>query len=92
MRNNQTYDALGLLCDLATKELYNLKWESNPTNAGYYAIGQHLSDLPDKVKQWADLPCNSPKLTYRGIITPIHRLSDKGISLSIIANLIEEQY
>jgi hypothetical protein len=91
MRYHNTYDALGVLCNLATKELHKLDWECCNFNAGYYKIDNHYSNLPDQVKIWADLTCNSPKISYKGIITPIHRLSDQGLSLSVIADLIEEQ-
>ena len=91
MRYHNGYDALGLLCDIATKELVRLDWKLCNFNAGYYQIDNHSSDLPDRVKIWANLPCNSPKVSYKGIITPIHRLSDQGLSLSAIADLIEEQ-
>ena len=91
MRYHNTYDALGLLCDVATRELVRLNWELCNFNAGFYKMDNHYSDLPDRVKTWAGLPCNSPKLSYKGIITPVHRLSDQGLSLSVIADLIEEQ-
>jgi len=92
MRHHNAYDPLGILCDLATKELSGLRWEPCPSNSGYYIIDCHMSDLPDRVVSWANLGNKSPKLTHKGIITPIHRLSDMGITFNQLADLIEEQY
>ncbi len=95
---DDTYTALGVLCDIATKlkvvawDRVDGEWFIAPLDVP--ATG---SALPRPVREWAKIkgahPSEELPLEWRGALHPIWRLSDiYKLSFDEIASLIEAQY
>lgn len=88
LRSKDGYCCLGVLCDVYRKETGLLEWVEKDN---YFSImgTTNFTTLNEDVMNWAELPINSPMVSYNSIKRLLTAMNDNGISFNEIADVIE---